>query len=106
MYKLTHKVTSSLLALLLGCALSACSSTGSDSTSQANQAAQTSHTSNLALAQDDDKKVVCKSVKETGTRIGSRECRTREDWEKIRRDSKAYAENIQTKSAHTNLGDQ
>jgi hypothetical protein len=46
----------------------------------------------------DPDEVTCKTVVKTGTRIGSRVCKTNRAWEQQARDSKAAAMAIQTES--------
>ena len=42
----------------------------------------------------DDKKVVCKTIRETGSRLGGkRECRTKEEWARIEQENQQKARN-------------
>ena len=79
--------------LLLGTfclTLAACSSTG-------DQVAANS--SDIEIHEPD--KVTCKTVVKTGSRVGSKVCKTNRAWTETARRSKEYAENIPRKSQHS-----
>ena len=52
----------------------------------------------VAVSEVDPDAVTCKTVVKTGTRIGSRVCKTNRAWEQQQRDSQSSAIDIQTQS--------
>lgn len=88
-----YRVAKLAAVLILGMAVSACSTqnvSGADQTSP-----------RQVLAQADPDRIVCKSVKKTGTRIGTRECRTYRNWENLRRRGRAWTDDMQRKATHS-----
>ena len=92
------RTLSCVLTLLAG--LSACAGmTGmksESSQSAANDEQQQVATADVAA---DPKRLICKSVVKTGTRIGSRECRTNRAWIEKQESARAATEQIQRESA-------
>jgi hypothetical protein len=92
------RTLSCVLTLLAG--LSACAGmTGMKS--QASQSAASEEEQQVAAATADPSRLICKSVVKTGTRIGSRECRTNREWIQAQEDARAATELIQRESAQT-----
>ena len=91
------RTLSCVLTLLAG--LSACGMTGMKS--QALQSAASEQDQQIAAADvaADPNRLICKSVVKTGTRIGSRECRTNRAWIEKQESAREAAEQIQRESA-------
>jgi hypothetical protein len=83
------RATSLLLSLPLTALLTACAGSG---TSEQQVAAQAEAAPN---------EVTCKNVVKTGTRIGTRVCKTNQAWEDERRTSREATEAIQRGGAQT-----
>jgi hypothetical protein len=80
------------LGLPLIVLLSACAGT-TDTNSNQQQVA--------SRAAVDPNEVTCKNIIKTGTRIGTRVCKTNQTWEQERRDSREATERIQRGAAQT-----
>lgn len=69
----------------------------------AKQPAAANSAENQAAAEPPDAKEnkrVCKHIKATGTRFGSRVCKSQKEWDQERRDSQDAANDIQRRNSH------
>ena len=80
-----------LLLAAFSVTLAACSSTGD----------QVAANSSDDIEVHEPDKVTCKTVVKTGSRVGSKVCKTNRAWTETARRSKEYAENIQRRSQHS-----
>lgn len=87
------RFSTAVLSLGLTALLSACAGTAGDATKQQVASNDTPETGPNA--------VTCKSIIRTGTRIGTRICKTNQQWEQEQRDSREAAEAIQRGGAQT-----
>ncbi|MBN7799017.1 hypothetical protein [Parahaliea mediterranea] len=82
-----------VLSLGLTALLSACAGTSGDVAKQQVASNDAPETGPNAIS--------CKSIIRTGTRIGTRVCKTNQQWEQEQRDSRAAAEAVQRGGAQT-----
>lgn len=82
------KIPATLMLLASAVLLTACASTG-NTPGQANQVAAT-----------DNDNLRCKTMIKTGTRLGTKVCKTEEQWRQDARDSREATEDIQRTSTH------
>ncbi len=93
-----------LIIAICSLGLSACASSGS-SVDQADAAAQDEQGEAQAskaenASADDPDAIECKTVIVTGTRVGTRQCLPRSEWERMRAASQDAAQRVQQRSAH------
>lgn len=90
---------STLAALSCAALLAACAPTASktDSSESATVAAAAPATSTAAApaAVEDEDRMICKMIIPTGSRIGTKACRSATQWEQMSRDGRDAAERVQ-----------
>ena len=88
------------LATVLSATLfaTACSSSAPDPAPIASTA--TAQPATTAQAATGDDRVVCKEIRKTGTRFGTRQCLTVAQWEAIRRGAEEGVDEIQRRASH------
>lgn len=90
---MAFRISTAILSFALSALLSACAGTSGDAGKQ--------QVASSASPETGPNAVTCKSVVRTGTRIGTRVCKTNQQWDMEQRDSRSAAEAIQRGGAQT-----